>query len=329
MGPVLHADSADISSTDITKREFLPTDNTGFRGFCATAMWDLLSLGKGYETMRKIVLTFMVAMIAFSALCFEAIPKQSAKNLGATGGKEIKSGIVFVNGKYVPGPYKVERWGTGIRINGQFVTGQIVAWNDFVKTQPGAEKIETTIGGDSASSDDDAGDEPMDDGDSMDDLWGDDDDMGLDDLFDDEPKPKKAAAKKAPAKKKAAKKPTKKVTYKLKGEFAHNDQTKAMLKKINDFRSDIDRHLRLGGMICFGDRYSRVMMDKGPAMKLLDKLPELQQTSSSAEELAAGIRQLRMDFISRDLCREFYKNRVDYHNLQQLRKKLKTSKFEL
>lgn len=273
--------------------------------------------------MRKVLLMAIVAMAAFSALCFEAIPKASAKNLGATGGKEIKTGLVFINGKFIPGPYKVQRWGTGIRINGQFVTGQVVSWNDFVKTQPGAEKVETLIGGDSSASED-SGDDLMDDGDSMDDLWADDDDMGLDDLFDDEPKPaKKASAKKAPAKKKA-KKPTKKVSYKLKGEFAHNDQTKALLNKINSARSDIDRQLRLGGMICFGDKYSRVTMDKGPAMKLLENLPELQQSSSSADELMAGIRQLRMDFISRDLCREFYQNRSDYHQLQQLRKKIKS-----
>lgn len=281
--------------------------------------------------MRKIVLMVMFVFAALTALCFEAIPKASAKNLGATGGKEIKTGVVFVNGKFIPGPYKVQRWGTGIRINGQFVTGQVVSWNDFVKTQPGAERIETSVGGGSSASDeDDGGDIEDDGGDSMDDLWADDDDMGLDDLFDDEPKAKKAApAKKPSAKKKAAKKPTKKVTYKLKGEFAHNDQTKALLKKINDFRSDIDRQLRLGGMICFGDRYSRVIMDKGPAMKLLEKLPELQQSSTSADELINGIRALRMDFIPRDLCREFYQNRVDYHNLQQLRKKLKESKYDL
>lgn len=275
--------------------------------------------------MMKTALMVMVALSALSALCFEAIPKASAKNLGATGGKEIKSGIVFINGKFVPAPYKVERWGTGIRINGQFVTGQIVSWNDFVKTQADVEKIETSVGGSSGGDEDSSsGDE-----DSMDDLWADDgDDMGLDDLFDDEPKPKKAAPKKAAKKK--AKKPTKKITYKLKGEFVHNDQTKAFLNKINTVRSDIDRHLRLGGMICFGDRYSRVMMDKGPAMKLLEKLPELQQSSTSPDEFAGGIRQLRMDFISRDLCREFYQNRVDYHQLQQLRKKIKgDAKFGL
>lgn len=278
--------------------------------------------------MRKMSLIIAAIFMSLTALCFETVPKASAKNLGATGGKEIKTGIVFVNGKYIPGPYKVERWGTGIRINGQFVTGQVVPWNDFVKTQPGAEKVETSVGG--ASSDEGDSDSMEDGGDSMDDLWADDDDMGLDDLFDDEPKPKKAAAaKKAPAKKKAAKKPTKKVTYKLKGEFVHNDQTKSLLNKVNSTRSEIDRHLRLGGMICFGDRYSRVIMDKGPAMKLLDKLPELQQSAKNADELVNGVRQLRMDFIPRDLCREFYQNRVDYHNLQQLRKKLKESKFNL
>lgn len=281
--------------------------------------------------MRKVLLMAMVALAALSALCFEAIPKSSAKNLGKTSGKEIKTGIVFINGKYLPGPYKVDRWGTGIRINEKPVTGQIISWNDFVKTQPGAERIETSVGGgDVGASDEEESGDSMDEGDSMDDLWGDDDDMGLDDLFDDEPKPKKAApAKKAPPKKKAAKKPSKKVTYKLKGDFAHNDQSKALLKKINDARSDIDRQLRLGGMICFGDRYPRVIIDKGPAMKLLEKLPELQQSAKSPEELINGIRQLRMDFIPRDLSREFYQNKVDYHNLQQLRKKLKASKFEL
>ena len=104
--------------------------NDGFRGFCATATWDLFE-----AVSRKTVLLAFAALAACSSQAFEAIPFEAAKALGVTRGKPFTAGVVFVNGKYVDPPYVVERWGTGIRINSMPVTGQVVDWDDFLKTQ--------------------------------------------------------------------------------------------------------------------------------------------------------------------------------------------------
>ena len=55
---------------------------------------------------------------------FETVPHDALVQLKATVGKPFTAGLVFVNGKFIPPPYKVERYGTALRINGQQVTGQ-------------------------------------------------------------------------------------------------------------------------------------------------------------------------------------------------------------
>lgn len=94
--------------------------------------------------MSKAFILASFALCALAAGAFPAIPKESAKALGVTRGRPFSEGIVFVNGKYLPPPYVVERWGTGIRINKIPVTGQIISWNEFLKTQKNVrvEKIE-------------------------------------------------------------------------------------------------------------------------------------------------------------------------------------------
>ena len=76
---------------------------------------------------------------------FATVPKQALVELKATVGKPFSAGLVFVNGKFLDPPYKVERYGTALRINGIQVTNEIVPWTEFLKTQPGArvEKVET------------------------------------------------------------------------------------------------------------------------------------------------------------------------------------------
>lgn len=273
----------------------------------------------------KIIVMMIIAALSFETFAFEKIPNASAKHLKVTKGKEIRTGIVFINGQYIPAPYKVDRWGTGIRINGNFVSGQVVPWNEFVKTQAGAKANKSEVGG--GASEDSAEEEDSGDDFGSDDLFGDDDDFGsLDDLFDDEPKAKKSSA--APAKKvakKKAKKPTVKITYTFDGEFVPNEKTKSMVATINSRRADIDLKLRRGSMIFFGDKYTNVVVDKGAALKLLEKLPELQQRSSSAEELIQGIRATRMEYLSQDICRDLFSHKSDYYQLKQLREKLQVN----
>lgn len=266
--------------------------------------------------MRKILLVLCV--LATSLAMAIEIPKASGKALGVTKGKSFSEGIVFVNGRYLEPPYVVERWGVGIRINGTPVISQVIDWTEFIKTQPGVKvtKSESAPAESSAEPEEEEEEEELDDLD--DDL-----DSSLDDLFDDDPKPaKKAAPKKAKKKaKKRAPKPTTTVSYTLEGDFVANDASKALVARINKFRTDLNSTLLKGGILIFGDRYSRVAADSHSAEQVLNVLPDLQKNSSSAAELSAGARAAGLVYLSAPICADLFENKVDYLKLQRRRAK--------
>ena len=271
------------------------------------------------EQGRGVVLLFaVIAMACESLFAFQPIPKESAKALGVTRGKKFSSGVVFINGKYIEPPYVVERWGTGIRINSIPVTGQLIDWTEFLKTQPGVKvekkepesapaPVATPAPAQSVAS---VSDEAS----------------SLDDLFDDDPKPAKpATASKAVAAASAVPriaKPT--VTYVLSGKFSHNDDSRALLKRINANRTEIDRALRAGGFICFGNSYSMVQGDRRTLMELLETLPELQQRSSDEQSFYSKVRAARLVYLNEILCQDLFRNRMDYRKLKERREKLKS-----
>ena len=224
------------------------------------------------EEKVKTLVLIAVAFAAVSVFAFQSIPKESAKALGVTRGKPFSSGMVFINGKYVEPPYVVERWGTGIRINSIPVTGQVIDWTEFLKTQPGVkvEKSETAVAPAKEP-------KPMPAPASVPEPSADVSASSLDDLFDDDPKPVKPAKvePKAVAAAPVVSKPAKTVvTYVLSGKFRHNDDSTALLKRINANRTEIDRTLRSGGFICFGDSYSQVQGDRRTLLELLEVLPD-------------------------------------------------------
>lgn len=255
-------------------------------------------------------------LAASTAFAFQPIPKESAKALGVTRGKKFSSGVVFINGKYIEPPYVVERWGTGIRINSIPVTGPLVDWNEFLKTQPNVkvEKKEPV----SAPAPAPAPAQPV--------ASVSDEASSLDDLFDDDPKPAKpATASRAVAAASAAPRPAKPaVTYVLSGKFSHNDDSKALLKRINANRTEIDRALRSGGFICFGNSYSMVQGDRRTLMELLGTLPELQQRSSGEQAFYSSVRAARLVYLNEILCQDLFRNRMDYRKLKERREKLKS-----
>ena len=257
-------------------------------------------------------------LAASTAFAFQPIPKESAKALGVTRGKKFSSGVVFINGKYVEPPYVVERWGTGIRINSIPVTGPLVDWNEFLKTQPNVkvEKKESEPAPVSAPAS-----APARSAASVSDEA-----SSLDDLFDDDPKPAKpATASKAVAAASAAPRSAKPaVAYVLSGKFSHNDDSRALLKRINANRTEIDRMLRSGGFICFGDSYSQVQGDRRTLMELLGALPELQQRSSDEQSFYSSVRAARLVYLNEILCQELFRNRMDYRKLKERREKLKS-----
>ena len=263
----------------------------------------------------KLVAVLFLSLAAATSFAFQPIPKEGAKALGVTRGKPFSAGMVFVNGKYIEPPYVVERWGTGIRINKEPVTGQVIDWNEFLKTQEGVKVEKKTEAVPSAPVVQKATAE-VEVADSS----------SLDDLFDDDPKPTKR--KKAPLTRSSSetRPPVSRTTvsYALDGEFKPNDASKALVGRINETRTEIDRILRSGGFVCFGDRYSRVTGDKRTLMAMLEKLPELEQRSESLDDFCAGVRSAGLVYLNEVLCEDLFRNRIDYRRLKERRERIKS-----
>lgn len=268
--------------------------------------------------MKKAFLAVAVALGAFAVWAFPEIPRESSKALGVTRGNRFSSGLVFVNGKFVEPPYCVERWGTGIRVNKIPVTGQVIDWAEFVKTQPGYAEAVAAAAAETPPPEPvpppaPAPVEPADDG----------DDVSLDDLFDDSPAPKRKAAPPKTRAVPAAPRPAPKPVPALTGPFVRNDAANALVKKVNAARTEIDRTLRAGGFICFGDGYSRVVGDARAASRLLDALPEIQMRSATAASFRAAMRAAKLDYLHEFVCDELFRNRIDYLKLQEHRERLR------
>ena len=257
-------------------------------------------------------------MAAAGAFAFQPIPKESAKALGVTRGKQFSAGAVFVDGKYIEPPYVVERWGTGIRINSIPVTGQVIDWGEFLKTQDGL-KVEK-------KEPEPAKEEPV-KNEAKPAPAPEADVSALDDLFDDDPKPEKTGSAPKPQPKPVAAVPAPKpaaAAYVLSGAFKPNEASKALVKRINASRTEIDRILRSGGFICFGARYPRVSGDKRTLMAMFDVLPELMQRSESIDAFRSGVHSANLVYFNDVLCQELFKNRIDYRKLKERREKFKS-----
>ncbi len=265
-------------------------------------------------------LTVAVMVLAgMTALAFPEIPKASAKALGVTRGKPFTAGLVFINGRFITPPYTVERWGTGLRINGRQITGQIIDWSEFAKTQTGFKATRN----EEAPAVEPAALAPVPAPAAEPVVTVADDDSSLDDLFDDDPKPKaKKPVKPVVAPKpKAPPKPKVTVEYSFDGNFIPNETTRNLVLRINAARTEIDRLLRAGGFLCFGDSYSRVTGDDRTAKKLIEALPEIMKNATSEESFMAGVRGAQLYYLNDTLCKELFRNRIDYRRLQEFRER--------
>ncbi len=256
----------------------------------------------------KLVAGLFLSLAAATAFAFQPIPKESAKALGMTRGKPFVAGVVFVNGKFIDPPYTVERWGTGIRINQTPVTGQVVDWSEFLKTQDGVKVEKKTVESGAASVAVEAVAPALED--SAD---------ALDALFDNDSEPavsKPVRSTRPPTVARPAA-PRTEVSYSMEGSFVPNEASRALLKRINDARTEIDRFLRTGGFICFGNNYSRVTGDKRTLVKMMAALPDLLQKSTTVEEFSAGVRSAGLVYLNEVLCEDLFRNRADYPKLRR------------
>ena len=265
---------------------------------------------KGHGWRLTVALLALACVSANSAAAAIEIPKVSGKALGVTRGKQFGNGVVFIEGKYIEPPYVVERWGNGIRINGIPVVSQVVDWTDFLKTQSSLKVVKT----ESAPS---AAPTPP----PVQETYSADVESSLDDLFDDEPKAK--PVKKAVVRPAAPPRPKTTVSYSLEGGFVRNEASNLLVKRINAVRTEIDRTLRTGGFFCFGADYARVSGDQRETLRLLDRLPDFQRRCESVEEFVAAVRSAKLVYLTEPICRDFFKNRIDYRKLQDRRRVIK------
>ncbi len=249
----------------------------------------------------------MMVAVGTVAVAGHDIPKASAKALGVTKGKPFSSGVAFVDGKYIEPPYVVERWGTGLRINAKPVSGQIIKWDEFLRAAQRAERhsdVEKEIPLVAAAAvEPEKGDEDLVD-----------DTSSLDDLFDDaeksedtqptkpDPKPSVQSVKTGPIRTQS---------------FVPNEVTRLMVSRINAIRTEVDRVLRSGGFVCFGESYDRITGDSRTALKLMEVMPHLLRQSESEADFKAKMRAAKLDYLNPRLCDDLYRNRFDYPKLQK------------
>ena len=241
---------------------------------------------------------------------FRAPPVSVLKALKASVGKPFSAGYVFIDGRYVKPPYRVERYGNVLRVNGIVVTGPVVAWSEFAKTQRGAKFVRKEAAPDTGAAPAPA---PVPVAPS-----GADADDDLDSLFDgDDDVPVASSAPVSPA---PRVKEVPSGSWRLEGPFEKNEASAALLKRIDDARTRVDLCLRSGGCCFFGRGYADVRGEAAMAKELMEKLPALLQGYDKAEKFARAVRQAGFSYLPPALVGELFANRMQYIELARRRR---------
>lgn len=268
---------------------------------------------------------------------FDKVNPHALKYLKGEQGKPIKTGVVIVNGHYIKPPYKVSRYGNVIRINDIQVTGAVVSWNAFLATQDPS-RVKKTVTEPSAAPaaaapaaeeqkepsadifDDDlsfsapsmASWMTISTGDALDDLFGDDED----ETPSRPSRPSGGGVRRPPP---PPKPPAPKVTYTLIGEFERNQKVEALARKVSEYRTKIDKHLRSGGLCIFTVGSAPKLLDARQAQEFVNVIPEILRDAKSGPDLIAKLRAKRVIYVDQSLGPLFLANRADYLQYQALR----------
>ena len=230
---------------------------------------------------------------------FETVPEPALATLRIAKGKMISTGIVFVNGKLLKGPYVVSRYGTAIRVNRDQVTGQIVPWVQFTtaagtKAPPPPPKPAQPAPAPAPAA------------------------SSVDDLFDDDPQPaRQTAATPAQA---PAHTPPPAVPA---GDYVDSPRSKALLKRINDYRTDIDRTLRNNGVFFFSARHSPIRVESRMAKDLMAVLPDVLRDANDARQLYDMLRRKGITYIPPAACVDLMRDRGLYMKVRDRLREIK------
>ena len=245
----------------------------------------------------------LVALAGVAAPSFEKVPDEARTALRGTRGRPTSTGLVFVNGHFLKPPYVLARYGTAIFVNNVQVTDQIVPWRSFLATQSGTVPAAVPTPAPAAPAKKAS---------------------AIDDLFDDAPAPAEKAPLFDDAPAPAAKAPEAIAPSAGPSEkFEMNEKAKALLKRINDQRTALNRRLRNGETCFFGKGYARVDVPQRLGRDLIGVLPEAMRDASDGADLHSRMRARGFVFLNAQLCAELIANRADYTELVERRKKLK------
>lgn len=290
------------------------------------------------------------AFAAPARASFEKVPLEVKRALGATVGKPIIKGVVFLNGHLIDlgASCQVVRSGTAIYLRQKKgekkvdlqVTPPLKPWNAFLETQdasvvtaveeeapapvveapkPKAEPKPEPVAKKPAP-------KPKSEEEDADDFFDDEEDEDESAAAKPEPESRVADAeeveKEEPAKPEAAEekpaaKPNK--TLKLTGAFAKNAAVERLLKPIDDTRRRIDAGIRNGRVYFFSARYGMRSLEPRLGVELLKVLPGQMKDAANGADLYRRLRAKNILFVSEETCGELMANRVDYLKLDQLR----------
>lgn len=118
----------------------------------------------------------------------------------------------------------------------------------------------------------------------------------LDDLFDDSTSAPAATAERAAST----------------SEFTPNARTNALLKRINDTRTDVHKRLLDGQAVFFGSRYPKVMVPTRLCRDMLGKLPEAMRDADDGADLLGRLKACGITYLSLETCEDLMANRSDY-----------------
>ena len=104
--------------------------------------------------------------------------------------------------------------------------------------------------------------------------------------------------------------------------FSPNAKSAALLREIDEYRTDVQRKLRAGNICFFGSRYARVIVEPRLAKGLLAALPEAMRDAEDGVDLETRVRAKGFVFLNRTLCMDLVDHRPDYLKLIDRRKHL-------
>jgi len=95
-----------------------------------------------------------------------------------------------------------------------------------------------------------------------------------------------------------------------------NDASKALVEKINRYRTDVNARLAKGGFIFFGTNYSRVSGEARETKRLLETLPGLMRNCTSGKQMFSELRRNNFFYLTEPIANDLFRNKYLYPQIE-------------